>query len=53
MLLSKLPCQHLTEEMKEKLTQRGKLYHDLAGVHYKTCMFISLQRNNKLNHIVS
>jgi len=35
-LLSKLPCQHLTEERKEKLTQRGKLYHDLAGVHYKT-----------------
>ncbi|OAX38586.1 hypothetical protein K503DRAFT_770335 [Rhizopogon vinicolor AM-OR11-026] len=38
MELSKLPCRIITDDIRSKLTARGKLYASLAGVHYKSCM---------------
>ncbi|OJA20319.1 hypothetical protein AZE42_05442 [Rhizopogon vesiculosus] len=34
--LSKLPCGIMTDDMRVKLTARGKLYASYAGVHYKS-----------------
>ncbi|OJA20324.1 hypothetical protein AZE42_05438 [Rhizopogon vesiculosus] len=34
--LSKLPCRIITDDIRSKLTARGKLYASLAGVHYKS-----------------